>query len=340
MPATTLCTFNANNLFIRYHFGSTFPGDLSSKSEVEDAGFGYLPMNKNANYHIFSPKQRELAARALARGDQELPDIICLQEIESLAALRLFNEKYLNPSYPNALLIDSHDPRQIDVGVLSRHEIISVRSHVDETTAVSDDLFLFSRDCLEIEFRLPDKRHLTLFVNHLKSKFAKSPEERKRADDRRTLQAGRVAEIVGDRFKGAAFNNALFAVVGDFNDEPESGPLDALVKSAGLSNAITRIPQKQDRWTYWYRGANTVSQIDYFLVSPQLGEQIQSVTVERRGLSFQRYLQGGGTGPKQTHLITADAGPATEIGFQFARFAGVTPETYASDHCPVFVTFG
>jgi hypothetical protein len=27
--ATTLCTFNANNLFVRYRFGQTFPGDMS-----------------------------------------------------------------------------------------------------------------------------------------------------------------------------------------------------------------------------------------------------------------------------------------------------------------------
>src|SRR6476661_4520077 len=129
--ATTICTFNANNLFVRYRFGSTFPGDMSGKSEVADAGFGYLPMNYDSNYDIFSPKQRELAAQALSRDGQGLPDVICLQEIESLLALRAFNDKYLKPKYPNALLIDSHDPRQIDVGILSRYPIVSVRSHVD-----------------------------------------------------------------------------------------------------------------------------------------------------------------------------------------------------------------
>ena len=336
MP-TTICTFNANNLFVRYRFGSTFPGDMSGKSEVEAAGFGYLPMNNDANYDIFSPKQRELAARALSRDGQGLPDIICLQEIESLLALRAFNDKYLDPSYPYALLIDSHDPRQIDVGILSRHEIVSVRSHVDEP-GEGDDPWLFSRDCVEIELALPSNRRLTLFVNHLKSKFAMSPQERQRADQRRTLQAARVKEIVRARFPGAKFNSELFAVVGDFNDEIESGPLDELVKNAGLTNALERLPTLQ-RWTYWYRSANSASQIDYLLVSPQLGELVQNVFVERRGLSFARYLQDGSLGPKKTHLITADDGPQTDIGFQFERFEGVTPETYASDHCPVFLTF-
>jgi hypothetical protein len=42
--ATTLCTFNANNLFVRYRFGQTFPGDMSGKSAVNEPSLGYLPM--------------------------------------------------------------------------------------------------------------------------------------------------------------------------------------------------------------------------------------------------------------------------------------------------------
>jgi hypothetical protein len=34
---TTLCTFNANNLFVRYRFGQTFPGDMSGKSAVTES---------------------------------------------------------------------------------------------------------------------------------------------------------------------------------------------------------------------------------------------------------------------------------------------------------------
>jgi hypothetical protein len=30
----TLCTFNANNLYVRYRFGATYPGDVSGKSAV------------------------------------------------------------------------------------------------------------------------------------------------------------------------------------------------------------------------------------------------------------------------------------------------------------------
>ncbi len=42
--ATILYTFNANNLFVRYRFGQTFPGDMSGKSAVNEPTLSYLPM--------------------------------------------------------------------------------------------------------------------------------------------------------------------------------------------------------------------------------------------------------------------------------------------------------
>jgi hypothetical protein len=41
--STTVCTFNANNVFVRYRFGQTFPGDMSGKSAVNEPSLGYLP---------------------------------------------------------------------------------------------------------------------------------------------------------------------------------------------------------------------------------------------------------------------------------------------------------
>jgi hypothetical protein len=39
-----LTTFNVNNLFLRYKFGRSFPGDLSGKSMTDAPGLGYLPL--------------------------------------------------------------------------------------------------------------------------------------------------------------------------------------------------------------------------------------------------------------------------------------------------------
>jgi hypothetical protein len=88
--AITLCTFNVNNLFVRYRFGDTFPGDQSHKSAVTDPADGYLPMYNQAAFKLFNPTQRDLAAQAITQDGAGYPDIICLQEVESLIALRSF----------------------------------------------------------------------------------------------------------------------------------------------------------------------------------------------------------------------------------------------------------
>jgi len=109
--------------------------------------------------------------------------VLCLQEVESMAALRKFNSEFLGGYYGSALLVDSRDLRQIDVAVLTRLDILSARSHVDDPDPSPEDPrqpWLFSRDCLEVDLALnrSGSRRLTLFVNHLKSKYAESPPPR------------------------------------------------------------------------------------------------------------------------------------------------------------------
>jgi endonuclease/exonuclease/phosphatase family metal-dependent hydrolase len=338
--AHTLCTFNVNNLFVRYRFGSTFPGDVSGKSAVTNPALGYLPMYDPDLFELFNPIQRELAAKAITRDGTSLPDILCLQEVESLIALRAFNERHLKGAYRYALLVDSRDFRQIDVAILSRLPILDVQTHVDDLDPLPDDPkrpWLFSRDCLEVEFALGTRR-LTVFLNHLKSKFAKTAEERATGDALRTRQAEAVRELLHERFPGSRYQSAWFCVVGDLNDEPLSAPVQPLVDAAGLVNALER-GAEDDRWTHWYRSENGVGQLDYLLLSPALAAATEGSVpeIERRGLSFARILVDGGIGPKLTHLQRFDGDPdPVDIDFRFERFAGVTPEAYASDHCPVF----
>jgi len=259
--AHTICTFNVNNLYVRYKFGQTFPGDMSGKSLVEDPQFGYLPIYKPELFDLFNPTQRELAGRAATNDKQDFPDVICLQEVESLLALRRFNEEHLGEKYNYAILIDSRDFRQIDVGILSRLKIVNIRTHIDDIDPSPanpgppkppEKPRLFSRDCLEVEIALngSGSKRLTLFINHLKSKLASTPAERQRADELRKRQAQAVKKTIESRFPGEQFNQEFFAVIGDLNDEPLSAPLKPLVSDAGLIDALARFPKVEDRWTH------------------------------------------------------------------------------------------
>jgi hypothetical protein len=65
MPRTlSLMTFNVNNLFFRYKFGSTFPGDMSSKSASPDPRWGYLSLFKPGLFEI--SKTIPVSFRAIA----------------------------------------------------------------------------------------------------------------------------------------------------------------------------------------------------------------------------------------------------------------------------------
>jgi endonuclease/exonuclease/phosphatase family metal-dependent hydrolase len=350
----TICTFNVNNLYVRYRFGTTFPGDRSKKSAITDPREGYLPMYNPGAFEIFNPAQRDLAARALTRDHTAYPDVVCLQEVESLIALRTFNEEHLGGHYRYALLIDGRDLRQIDVGLLSNLEIRSVRSHIDQIDPEADDPqrypWQFSRDCLMVELALPASggRTLTLFINHLKSKFvdpaeAKTPEERAAAkakgDALRRRQAEAVRRIARARFPGQRFDTALFAVVGDLNDQPDSAAVEPLLLEAGMVPALDRIARKEDRWTEWFRSENSVSQLDHVLLSPALAAATAGSppVIERRGIGFARKLTDGGIGPKVTRFHALDDDPApVDVDFRFERFPDVALQSYASDHCPVF----
>jgi hypothetical protein len=61
--------------------------------------------------------QRELAAKAITRDGTIVPDILCLQRLRALSCL---GERHPDSAYRYALLVDSRDFRQIDVGIGGR----------------------------------------------------------------------------------------------------------------------------------------------------------------------------------------------------------------------------
>lgn len=343
--ALTLATFNAENLFLRYRFMEQYPGGRKPKATEETRDhdrWGFVPLYKKGMFRIFNETRRKLTAQAI-RDDGAPPDILCLQEVESLLALREFNERYLDGHYPYALVIDGRDLRRINVAVLGRRPFRQVRTHVDDRTPDGSD-FVFRRDCLEVTVDLEEGggEPLMLFICHLKSRYVGNARDRKRALEQanrtRLSEASAVAAIVRDRFPGDTFDRDLFAVVGDFNDQSYSPHLKPLVHDLGLENAVNRLPMKE-RWTHWCASRNLVSQMDYLLLSPALARLTEKKrpSIERRGLGCTRRTAGGGILPKHAQLIRTDDGPGEEVPFDFERFPDVTADIEASGHCPVFL---
>lgn len=325
--AITVCAFNVNNLFVRYKFGKKFPGDMGEKSLV-GGDWGYLPIYQKGMFELFSKEQRELAAKVIRRGTaKKYPDVLCLVEVESMLALREFNEQHLGGYYDEAMLVDSRDFRLIDVAILSKRPITAVRSHVDDQ---DNKGYVFSRDCLEVEVATNDSgsKSVRLYINHLKSKMAKNDAEAKAAAAKRKRQAERVVQIVKERHAGGAFKNDRFVVLGDMNDSPGSPPIAALT-DAGLEDMLARHASPDDRWTHWYKSENQVSQLDHVLLSPALSKETdgQLPVLERRGIGHRQKVAAN---------IKAFHEDGTEAAFQFPRFPGVDHTQAASDHAAIF----
>lgn len=262
-----IATFNCENLFARYKFRSNFD------PSAED-GFTI----NNLAFDIYDETEKQITAKAIKEVNA---DIIALQEVENLLVLDRFNSRYLGgEQYRHRLVIDSHDPRGIDVAILSRHPIVAARSYRHERNA-ANTAPLFSRDCLVAEFNVSGKS-LTLYVNHFKSMM----EGRAETKSKRVEQAKKVGKLITERWGGADFQGN-FIVVGDFNDYPEGDTsLRTLLSHPGLVNVIDRLPAEV-RWTHFYAGGNEYRQLDYLLLSKSLDALSPSPPeIMRKGLPF------------------------------------------------------
>ncbi|MFY1670314.1 endonuclease/exonuclease/phosphatase family protein [Plantactinospora sp. WMMB334] len=208
-------------------------------------------------------------------------DILGVVEAENRLALRRFADS--GPAvadrvrYPHVMVVDGNDERGINVGVMSTTEypLVAQRSHVDDA---DDTGRIFSRDCPEYHFRIPDGRRLVVLVNHLKSKGYGG---KAASDAIRLRQAQRVAEIYRDL---VADHTPLVAVLGDLNDTPESAPLAPLLGGTDLRD-IAAHPGFDDGGrpgTYGYCAAR--NKLDYVLLSPSLYASAVGGGILRKGV--------------------------------------------------------
>jgi endonuclease/exonuclease/phosphatase family metal-dependent hydrolase len=214
------------------------------------------------------------AIRNTGRVIKELnADILCIVEVEDRQLLGHFNSKVLTSKrFINHMVVDGNDDRGIDVGILSKKPLKSIRTHVNDRDEKGQ---IFSRDCAEYEMRLDDGRSLWVLCNHFKSKGFGLPGVN---DARRKRQAARVAKILEEEFD---LTKDLVVIAGDLNDAPVSPPLSPLLSVSDLHNVVDTLPV-DGRFTHIFKKER--NQIDYLLVSTPLRDALKSVTIERRGM--------------------------------------------------------
>lgn len=305
MDTITLGTFNCENLFARYRFR----GGLDPAKE---GGF----MINDVAFDIYGEHDKRLTAEAIRAAGA---DILGLQEVESLPVLDTFTSRLLDGAgYSQRVSIHGNDPRNIDIGVLSRLPVTRLRTwrHLRSRSGAP----LFSRDLLEVDVEVPgadgSARTLTLFVNHLKSMM----EGRARTRDRRVEQVQALLRVVTDRV-GPAFDGN-FVIMGDMNDyldTDDDGTTTALRDLASHPRLVNanEVLAPGDRWTHYFAGHKDYRQLDFLWIGRALYERAgrPAPVVIRQGL------------------------PRRADRYQGPRFTGVgDSQPKASDHCAVAVT--
>lgn len=187
----------------------------------------------------------------VARGVSALQvDLVALEEVEDQALLERVACK---AGYETAILVEGHDPRGIDVALLSRVPLRGYRVH---------DQPLFSRPCLEVQVESP--LPLALLCNHFTSRLRQGH----RFDQRRRAQAERVLELV------AELGAQPVAVLGDLNDEPDSWALRPLFQA--LHDPLS---QQSERHTFQHRGRRQA--LDHILLNQPLADCLLGARVAR-----------------------------------------------------------
>jgi endonuclease/exonuclease/phosphatase family metal-dependent hydrolase len=323
MPALKLMTFNVENLLSRYNFRKYEEEGLISLMDIESEEERQQLIRTHWNQ--LNHEIRTFTALTIK---EAAPEVVCLQEVESLGTLKFFHDRYLRRTwgqgfndYKHQVLIEANDPRGIDVAVMSRFKIVAAASNQEREGAV---LYpggvkherIFRRDCLEVNVKKQNKV-LTVFVCHFKSMAG----GRKETKGRRAAEAAAVREIIEKRFADPA--GAYWVVVGDLNDytETDGAPddghgLGALIDGAFCEDAVKRVPDPLERWTHYYSGDDSYHQLDYILLSPALAADNQDAlpVIVRSGQPFRAGRYQGLRWPR--------------VGFDKPK---------ASDHCPVML---
>jgi endonuclease/exonuclease/phosphatase family metal-dependent hydrolase len=320
-----LATFNLNNLFDRFNFEAdlgtlpasdrnvrttyqwvfvgqgTGPDDPPPQLDEPNSSTPIVRIQKGVRGELIEAKpataQHALAARIAAVD----ADVLALQEVENLDALRRFNRDLLARPYAHEVLVEGNDPRFIDVAVLSRLPIANVTTHRFEVHPANPTMPVFGRDLLELQAFNGSRRRrlLTLFVTHLKSNFIPfdDPDPAATAlanDELRARQAETIARVVAARTRP----DARYVILGDLNDDPEAGTLVPMVSGLGLVDGLADVTESRPpplatpenspttvRWTHRHSVANapdTFALFDQIWLSPALGGRVTHASIERR----------------------------------------------------------
>lgn len=312
-------SYNVENLF-----------DIEDDSLKNDNEF--LPTAvRHWDYHKYRKKLDDLAKVIMAVGEDEIPALVALCEVENDSVMRdLTKYSALREADYRYLMTDSKDERGIDVALLYQRHLFKPIANQSLGIEPTDKQLSPTRDVLHVSGLLINGDTLDVFVCHFPSRArgTKLTEPyRKRAAKRVKTTADSILSI---RQRGQVL------IMGDLNDYPQSSSIANVLAAEALSYETIIHPnnlyhlladkgKNKSFGSYKYQGRWQL--LDHLIVSGTL-------------------LQP--TSPLYTSNAWADVYKSSFLLSEDERNGGETPfRTYYgmrylggySDHLPIYTTF-
>ncbi|MFW7379664.1 MAG: endonuclease/exonuclease/phosphatase family protein [Oligoflexus sp.] len=116
-------------------------------------------------------KIKQLSSVILSMNQGRGPDVLILAEVENQNVLDLLNKELGAAQYRSAVHLDGSDGRGIDSAILSRFEIADKPKLHAIPYAKDRGGVLNSREILQANFHMPDKKRLTVFAVHFPAPY-------------------------------------------------------------------------------------------------------------------------------------------------------------------------
>jgi len=238
----------------------------------------YLDQPTASRPHAKSPEARAQVRQSIRAAN---PDVLALEEmggtnalLELRASLRAEGQDF--PYWEHVAGFDTN----IHIAVLSKLPILARRPHTNESFVLDGRRFLVKRGFAELELRAATNFTFTLIAAHLKSRLTlvEADEAEERLCEARVLRG-----LIDARL--AREPDARLVVLGDFNDDRDSGSTKAILGRGRTRLFDTRPAERNGdtaiseplyheprnvAWTYFYGKTDEYSRIDYIFLSPAM----------------------------------------------------------------------
>jgi len=235
----------------------------------------YLPMERRVDGNSVpdAPKpEREIEA-LLKIIQSASPDVLGLSEMgdESMLADLQNRLKAAGLDYPHSEWVKGADEYR-HLSLLSKFPIVSKDSRDDVPFELDGKRYRINRGILDVSVQVNPEYKLRLVGAHLKSRREVPDFDQAQF---RAKEAWHLRQHINQILEKSPETNLL--LFGDLNDTKNEYPIRELIGNKGTPNYLMDLwlaDSRKERWTYYWKTADSYSRIDYIMVSPALVKEV------------------------------------------------------------------